>query len=313
MNTTLSLIDVITYIPEYRPLVSEIIDEVGITSVQAKIYERIYKLHSVPIAQESSQMEFLIRPIRVLLERYPGIQERVQLIIYAHTSAITTEFGASVIQDIKRDCGFDQALTFGTTLNKCVASIKALEIADQFLSDKESDALGLIVSGEICYSDAIRHIPSTSIGGDAAIAVLVSKKNGKHKLLKTGTFTDGRFAKGMWMNNKELAEYDSSYIQVIVEKIKSVLSELKLNLNDIDLILPHNINIPSWQKVATTLGMPLDKIYLSNIPKTAHTLGADVFLNLDSAYREKRLRPGMKSMMVSVGLGASYGYAIWEH
>ncbi len=48
----------------------------------------------------------------------------------------------------------------------------------------------------------------------------------------------------------------------------------------LDLVLPHNVNRYSWSTTARLLGLPLDRIYLENVPKTGHCFCADPFINL---------------------------------
>lgn len=307
------LLDCETYVPDNRPLVHQCYRETGISEIQAKIFERIFKIQQIPMSEELNLTDFLSIPLEKLIHRSPDIIDRAKYVIYAHTSDSTTIFGNSAIRELQQQFGFNQAIAFGTNLNKCVAYIKALELAKVALKGAQDDAVALIIVGEICTSPSVRLIPNTSIGSDAVAIAVVSLRAGQHALLDCQTQVDGTYAKGIWLTDQELAQYDGQYVEKVSHFINQGLKRNQLSLSDIELIIPHNVNVPSWQKVVKQLGISMGQVFIENVPKIAHSMGADNLINLQTALQFGRLKKGMKSMMVSVGLGASYGYAIWQH
>lgn len=84
-------------------------------------------------------------------------------------------------------------------------------------------------------------------------------------------------------------------------------------LDDLALILPHNVNRLSWQWTCKLLGVPLDRVFLDNIPTTGHCFTADPFINHVDAREAGRLRPGDLYLMAAVGLGATFSAAVLRH
>jgi 3-oxoacyl-[acyl-carrier-protein] synthase-3 len=78
------------------------------------------------------------------------------------------------------------------------------------------------------------------------------------------------------------------------------------------LVLPHNVNLPSWDQISDCCGAERDQVYLRNVPRFGHTFNADPFLNLVDAMAEGRLSPGDLVLLVSVGLGATASCSIFE-
>lgn len=306
------IIDVESYIPATMSSIIDRCDDIGIDPVQAKIFERIYKLPQISVANEASMLDFISKPIEKLQTKYPDIHKTTKIIIYAHTSTMICTYGKSVVRSVQQKFGFKDAVVIGTTMNKCAASIHAIGVAKQYLTKREKNATAIIITGEICYSEKVRLIPNTSVAGDACAAILLSN-NSRHGLLAHNTIVDGFYARGVWLQPDEIASYDKQYISRVSNIIKEGLKANKLSLSDIDLLLPHNINVPSWLKVSKELGISSEQIYLDNIPRIGHTLGADVFINLQSALSDHRIHKGNKTFMFSVGLGACYGYAILQH
>lgn len=309
----IGIIDIATHIPESCLKVIDCCNLIGITPIQAKIYSQFYKIPNLIIAREQTLLEFISKPLTKLLLLYPEIRETTTLIIYAHTGPISCEFGSSIIKVIQQHFGFKRALTFGTTLYKCVGSIKSLEIVAQFFTRNQKTDTAIILCGEIACAKSVRHVPNTSISGDACVAVLLGNSKYQHQLIACNTNVDGRFAKGIWMNPAELTSFDKQYIPYLTSTITRALASNHLSLNDISMIIPHNINLPSWTKVAKALGISIDKIYLDNVQRIGHILGADVFINLATALANNQIKPHDQTLMFSVGIGASYGYALWQH
>lgn len=308
----LNLLDIAVYIPPILKKVTDCYELIGINLVEAKIYEKIFKIKQIPIAQESTSYDFFAKVVQELLKNNPQCLVTTELIIYAHTSSITNVFGQSLVRFIQQKFGFKNAICFGITLNKCVSSIASLDLISNYLF-KNNKSTAIILSGEICFSSTLRHVPGMSVAGDACCAVLIGEQTDKPRLIAYGTSIDGLYAKGIWLNREERAIYDNKYISFVSSYITNVLSKYNLSLDDIDIIIPHNINEPSWLKVAQRLNVKSKKIFLDNISQIGHILGADVYINLKKSQDLNYIKPNMKSFMFSVGLGASYGYAIWQH
>lgn len=313
ISSGIGVVDIVTYIPEHRVRLLDSHSQFGVTLPQAKIYEQFYKLKNIPISIDRSLVEFFTHAILKLINKYPDTIYSTKILINAHTSPVIHYYGTSLIRTIQQKFNFRNCMTIATTLNKCVASIQALTIAKEFLLQNHKDDTAIIITGEICYTNDLRHVPNTSVAGDGCAVVLLSRQKFNHEIRSTQTITDGKYSKGIWMSNNERASYDLQYVDYVASIIRKALEQNNLYFKDLALIIPHNINRPSWEKVAKKLKIDLNKIYLKNIAETSHILGADVFINLKSAILENKIKPGDKTLLASVGIGANYGYAFLNH
>jgi 3-oxoacyl-[acyl-carrier-protein] synthase-3 len=86
-----------------------------------------------------------------------------------------------------------------------------------------------------------------------------------------------------------------------------------MTLNDISLILPHNVNTVSWRRLCRQLGYPIDRVVLDNVPLTGHSYAADGFINYRTAVDRGLLKPGDRYLVAAAGLGATFSAMVFEH
>ena len=61
------------------------------------------------------------------------------------------------------------------------------------------------------------------------------------------------------------------------------------------------------------IGLPLERVFLDNVPVTGHCFCADPFINYRTALDLGRLRPGDHYLIAAVGLGATFSAMVFEH
>ena len=86
-----------------------------------------------------------------------------------------------------------------------------------------------------------------------------------------------------------------------------------LRFEDVDHIFPHNVNWTTWKEFSRRTGVGLERIYLDNIQRIGHTFSTDPFINLSSGLEQEWVCKEGRSVMVSIGLGSFFGFALVEH
>ncbi|MBO1912864.1 hypothetical protein J4G37_49680, partial [Microvirga sp. 3-52] len=100
------------------------------------------------------------------------------------------------------------------------------------------------------------------------------------------------------------------YIERISKLIDGTLEKCNLSLKDIDWIIPHNVNITTWRKIAKEKQFDFNKIMTHLIEKIGHTYCTDAQLNLEYAESEGLLKKGDLCLLIGVGLGAFFGASL---
>lgn len=282
----------------------------GITQTEAKVFKRIYGLQTIPIAKNTSTFELIKYSIEKLITNYCFDPNSIKLIIHVHTAQIIAPFGISIVNQIKNYFKFNQATAFSTSLNNCAAVLNALEIAEKWLNKNEK---ALIIIGEQSFTQSLRLVPNISVTADAAVSVLVNKDENKCRLLSITIDSYGKYAGGLWMEEKDRIQFETQFPYLLKKSITKILQKNSVNLSDIKLLLPHNINVRLWYEMAKVMEFPPEKIYTENIAKYAHCFGSDIFINLISAIDKNLLQPDDYFLMVTAGLGATIGVALFQY
>jgi len=98
-----------------------------------------------------------------------------------------------------------------------------------------------------------------------------------------------------------------------VEKMQWLLGrcmdECGLTAEDIDMVIPHQVNIRILKSATAKFNFPLEKVYV-NIDRYGNTSGASVPLALGEAWKSKKIGPGSTVMLIAFGAGLTWAGAV---
>ena len=95
----------------------------------------------------------------------------------------------------------------------------------------------------------------------------------------------------------------------MADLVLSTLDAAGLTMDDVSLIVPHQVNIRILQAAAQRLRIPMDKMYC-NIDRCGNTSAASVPVALDEAVRAGAIRSGDIVVLVAFGGGLSWSSAV---
>jgi 3-oxoacyl-[acyl-carrier-protein] synthase-3 len=98
-------------------------------------------------------------------------------------------------------------------------------------------------------------------------------------------------------------------VATMQELIQDALTACNLRLEDVALIIPHQVNLRIIDSAITHLGFPAEKVMV-NIDRYGNTSAASVPLALDEAIQAGRVRPGDKIILVAFGGGLTWASAV---
>jgi len=94
-------------------------------------------------------------------------------------------------------------------------------------------------------------------------------------------------------------------VRRIVELIQEVYLKCNVTSDDIELIIPHQMNARIIESVVKRLDLPADKMFM-NIDKYGNTSSASIPIALDEAVRLGRVKPGDLIIFVAFGGGLTW-------
>ncbi|WP_042386370.1 3-oxoacyl-[acyl-carrier-protein] synthase III C-terminal domain-containing protein [Streptacidiphilus melanogenes] len=288
--------------------------DIGLTDLQLRQYERFYGLAEICREPGSGEADLLRQAVAALGE-LPGREQDVRYVLQARTMPSPLPYPRTSIATLLSELGLRHATGVVVSQHACASGLLALDMAGTLLAaDGDPDALALVLAGEKVGTRQSQSIPGVTVMGEGAAAVLVSAAGTRDRMLGYAADTHSRFHDAFLMDDETVAaDFRAVYPVALGEVIHAALDEAGCGPDDVALVLPHNVNRLSWVAVCKQLGLPLDRIYLDLVPRTGHCFCADPFINLQQAVADRRLTPGDRYLMTSVGLGATFAAMVLQH
>ena len=171
-----------------------------------------------------------------------------------------------------------------------------------------SGPLALVLAGEKAFTREAQMFTDTTVFGEGASACLVSAFGARDRLLAYASNVRGEFDSATGENDARLQR---EYRPSLAEVMRQALDAAGLTLDDIRVVLPHNVNLVTWQRMCLLLDFPVDRVVLDNIPTSGHVFCADVFVNYQTACERGLLQPGDRYLAAAVGAGVGRRSRRW--
>lgn len=250
--------------------------------------------------------------------------EEVDMIVVGTTSPdmIMPNTGAL----IQKHLGATKAFGFDVYA-ACSGFVYALAVADKFVKEKPGSKI-LAVGAEILSSITDWQDRNTCVlfGDAAGVVLLGGAQESDRGILSTHLRSDGRLWELLhipgggcvYPPSAEMAEKRDYCIrmqgnEVFKHAVRSLagvareaMEENQLKPDDIDLFIPHQANMRIMKKVAESLEIPIDRVFV-NIDRYGNTSSASIPVALDEANRSGRLKRGDLVLLDAFGGGFTWG------
>jgi 3-oxoacyl-[acyl-carrier-protein] synthase-3 len=110
----------------------------------------------------------------------------------------------------------------------------------------------------------------------------------------------------MKINGREVYKFAVTRFQ---ELIQEALAECRLTVDDIALVIPHQVNQRIIDSAVRHMAFPPEKV-MGNLDRYGNTSAASVPIALDEAMRTGRLKPGDNVLLVAFGGGFTWASAV---
>lgn len=303
------------HVPETCPDIADLRGRAPFPANELRVLQRLYGLRRV--AQSDLPIDAMLeRAVGDLLDR-SGVDRRdIALLIHTHTAFELRSYPNPMLDRLRRRLGLFNAVSFGMHSNNCASVLSALGVAQRFLRTRPPGSRAVIVTGDVAFTEILHTIPNTTVCGDAASACLVSADGGDaggSRMLSLELDTYGAHAAGAWQSAEQQKAFETLYASRLAGVMTRSLHAAGLGWDDIRLVFPHNVNVISWRNVAAELRLPLNRIYLEQVPAIGHCFGADIFINWGCARDSGLIAPGNHVMLATVGIGVVFGAAVFRY
>ena len=260
---------------------------------------------------------------RIAMERAGVAPEDVDILIVSTTTP--DRLLPATACDIQALIGTTKAVAFDISA-ACSGFIYALTLAEGYVSTGRGE-IALIVATEKMTSIVDWEDRTTCVlFGDGAGAVVVRKSTGEQGILGTHHQSDGNLADLLYrpaggaaipMDEEVLRnrthfvrmagrEVFKHAVRAMAEGSKQALARSGWELEDVDLVFPHQANLRIIKATARYAGIPMEKVFV-NVDRYGNMSSATIPVAMDEAIEEGRLKPGMNLLLVAFGAGLTWG------
>jgi 3-oxoacyl-[acyl-carrier-protein] synthase-3 len=313
---------VAAYQPAARLTVEDLAGPLGLTEMEVKLFRRFHGLRQV-CQDPGTSLPDLLLSAAAGLAPLRGQEHRVRYVLWARAFPTVAPYPLNPLRDVCRALNLEHALAFTVTQQSCASSLLAIDLAGRLLAadaaaepdlaaDPDARPLALVLTGEKAFTRDAQLLPGMSLFSEGSSACLVSADGARDRLLAYACSQHGEFDPA---GGVPAEVFQQQYRPLLAEVIHQALEQAGLGLDDLALILPHNINLVTWQRMSRLLGIPVDRVLVDNIADNGHVFCSDGFLNYQTARDQGRLRPGDRYLIATVGAGhgATFAAMVLEH
>jgi 3-oxoacyl-[acyl-carrier-protein] synthase-3 len=209
----------------------------------------------------------------------------------------------------------------------CSGFVYGLSIVQQFLeSGRCSNALVIGAETLTKITDWSDRTSCILFGDGAGAVVLERKKDGRSGILYSVMASDGNQWRALNCQaygsrhpaNRKLDDPKKTYMEIkgrevyqqairrIVETVTQCMEHCNLSIDDIAMVISHQMNARIIESAARRLKLPSEKVFL-NIAEYGNTSAASVPIAFDECVRNGRIKRGDIIIFVAFGAGLTWG------
>jgi 3-oxoacyl-[acyl-carrier-protein] synthase III len=310
------------YLPPTERTVAELVASGQTNSSAAKLEQLGFAV--IRIADDELAVQMAIKAIRDLHSRSAFDLEKIDVLLYAGALATSSvvmtdasEAWNALIDPtplfrfpgtcLQAELGIPNASVIGISQLACNTFQAAIRLARALLIAEPEVNHVLCVAADRFSARARREIVY-NLMSDGACAAVISRGQLSNRILATAQITRGAYWDSSISHDQLIAAYFPLARRVILEAVAAA----GLTVDQIDLLIPHNLNIKSWEILAQVAGIPLERIYTNNIARIGHVVASDNVINFIDSIAEGRVVPGNKVALFVMGFGAHWNCTILE-
>jgi len=248
----------------------------------------------------------------------------IELIIVA---TITPEMVfPSTASFVQRALGAKNAWAFDLAA-ACSGFVYGVSIVQQFLeSGRLNNALVIGAETLTKITDWTDRTSCILFGDGAGAVVLERREDGDNGVIYSAMYSDGDYWESLNCKaygslhppDKELDDPKKIYMQIkgrevyqqavrrIVETVTGCLEHCNLSIDDIKMLISHQMNARIIESAAKRLKLPDEKVFL-NISEYGNTSAASVPIAFDDCIRQGKIDRGDIVIFVAFGAGLTWG------
>ena len=318
-------------IAEYLPPRTATIDELAARGLLRGSGEtlRSFGFETVHLAAGESNLDMAVAAAEKLIEESDMDRDEIGMILYAaalnSSSTLWNGNGSSRpgsvldlgnVHDLfkypgsvlQTELDLPNAAVVGINQIGCASIFAALRMARALITTEEDLRAVLCVSSDKFPSHQPRDL-AYNLVSDGACAALVRRDAERNRIVECTQITKG----ALWESDEIENEIIAAYFPTAATLIERTLDKAGLKIDDIALVIPHNVSTRSWEILGRLIKCPADRIYTNNIARVGHTIASDNLLNLRHATEAGLIGKGEYMLLFTFGYGSNWACMVVQH
>lgn len=209
----------------------------------------------------------------------------------------------------------------------CSGFVYGLSITQKFLESCRYKNIMVIGAETLTKITNYKDRTSCILFGDGAGAVVLERKKDSGKgILYSTMYSDPNYWRALncqaygsrYPAHKKLDDPNKIFMEIhgrevyqqavrrIVETVNECLEKCALTLDDIAMLISHQMNVRIIESAVKRLGIPKEKTFL-NIAEYGNTSAASVPIAFDECYKQGKIKKGDIVIFVAFGAGLTWG------
>jgi 3-oxoacyl-[acyl-carrier-protein] synthase-3 len=205
---------------------------------------------------------------------------------------------------LQHELGLSRSTAFSIGQQGCAALLSALRVGRSLLVEDGARNV-LCVGVDVVPPEACREVVYNVLS-DGACAILLSRPCDRLRPVSIRQVTKGYY----WDSPARRDEIVAAYFPTARNVIRDALESCGLQPGDLELLVPDNVSLRSWQILLELLGLPEERAFLGNAAAKGHSISADLVVNLKDALEGRDVPRDAPVALFTFGFGANWGAAV---
>jgi 3-oxoacyl-[acyl-carrier-protein] synthase-3 len=300
------------YLPPEPLSVDQLSEQVGFADGKREFYRDIQGLETVYWGRGETPFQMAYKAAKNLLDTYQVDPLSIDALIIYHTFFVISLEPRTLIGELQEKLGLRRAIGFAASGQHCASFVGALRLGKDMITTGSANRV-LLVGTDSFLGSLNREMEGMSLQSEGSSAALLEAGATKNRIAGLADHIDGSFFRGIAWDDRDKQRFNLIYCLCWKRLVEGLVKRLGLTMDDISLIVPHNINRPSWMQVLHHLRYPAHKFFDANIPRCGHVCSSDLVINLTDAAAQGRLRKDDYVLLLTAGMGAGWGAIALQH
>jgi len=290
---------------------------------------RSFGFETVHLAGAESNIDMAIAAAEKVLDESGIDRDEIGMILYAaalnssstlwdgnggspHGSVLQLDNVADLfkypVSLLQTELDLPKASVVGINQLGCASIFAALRMARALIVAEDDLKAVLCVSADKFPAGRHRDL-AYNLVSDGACATIVRRDDSRNRIIECTQVTKG----ALWDSEEIENEIIAAYFPTATALVERTLAKAGLDMDDIALVIPHNVSLRSWEILGRLIGCPPERIYTDNIARVGHTIASDNLLNLRRATESGMIEKGDYLLLFTFGYGSSWACMIVQH